>query len=360
MPSPQAATRRNSYIKHFRNGTSLDMSFKSTTFQTNSFASYRDWRKACNYTKEQNGCFVDLISTNSKQFTFEQVIEKFNKCIEFNISPNDMLIAMLYLSCHHFSPHCTSLIRYILNHYYIDINLYVTSVSSPQYKIPHVAAMVGDISLLKIYYNLNGDINVLDGRGVYTISVAIAERHLQFCETLLWLNSNIPIKQLSMLHERSMDDIIPFIAAFINFVNIIDKCKECISNQVNIPNELIDILFEYTLPINSYNGINQLLQSLKSNKLSEWDKIEQMAIDKLNIDKESRDDDNTVTIGINNEKELRLMTRMITNIHLAPTRIEGRVQYRDNGNNIIQQALKLTLWCSFAATSTAIIWRQRG
>ena len=136
---------------------------------------------------------------------------------------------------------------------------------------------------------------------LYPIAISVSQRYLQFCEVLLWCNAHIPIKQLSMLSQRNHNDVIPFIAGFINFVNIIDKCKEYISNQINniIPNELIDVLMEYTLPINAYDGVNTLLQQLKTNNLSEWREIEQIAMDKLN--KESNKN-NIITIGIDNEK----------------------------------------------------------
>ena len=364
---------RKPYIKYFRNGTSIDMSFKpnvsthnkSKSIRLSEFNSYKEWRKACNYNQTQNAYFVDLISSNSKLFTFQQCIDKFNQCIQANIPVNDILIAMLYLSCHHFSPHCMSIIKYILDNYYDKIDLYVTSISSPQYTIPHVSAMNGDISLLQAFYNLNGDINVKDGRGVLPITISIAERHLQFFETLLWMNSDIPLKQLSMFNERPIHDIAPFVAAFINFIDIIDQSKELIGNELKIPKELIDILIDYTLPIKAYHGIKGLLEQVKRNKMSQWMQIEQMAMDKLNYDKELRygkdgdyDVDEEITIGVDYERDLSSMTKMVTKIYVKPTRKEGRVQMRDDGNPMMQQVLKLTVLCSIVIVSASIIWRK--
>ena len=170
----QSGNSHKSYVKHFRNGTSLDMSYISTS-DTDRYSAYSDWRKACNYNREQNECFVNFISTNSKLYSFEQCMENLNKCIAANIPPNHLLISMLYLSFHHFSPHCTNIIKYILNNYNDNVNLYATSISSPQYGIPHVAAMNGDISLLQIFYNLNGDINIKDGRVISNRNICLSK-----------------------------------------------------------------------------------------------------------------------------------------------------------------------------------------
>ena len=188
----------NPRIKHFRTGTSLDMSF----IQPSKFNSYGEWRKASNYTKIQNTAFTNLIGSNTKEVDYAQCLENMRFCILHNISPNDLIICLLYLSCHYYSPHATKLISYLLTNHAPYINLYATSISSPQFQIPHIAATHGDIALLQTFYNLNGDINVADGRGVLPITMSISERELQFCECLLWMDTNIPIKQLSMVKQN--------------------------------------------------------------------------------------------------------------------------------------------------------------
>eukprot|EP01084_Bolivina_argentea_P143053 251265_1 len=349
-------------IKYFhKSGTSIDMSFQKIP---NKFNSYREWRKASNYTKEQNSKLIDLISANSKLYTYSQCIEKLNQCINCSIPPNDIVIAILYLSCHHFSPHAMNLLKHLLTNYPLNIDLFSTSISSPQFMIPHIAAMNSDISLLQMYYNLNGNINVKDGRGVLPITIAIAERHLQFCETLFWMNTYIPIQQLSVLEDRTYNDVAPFIAAFIHFINIIELSKKYIYNQLNIPKELIDILIDYVLPIDAYNGVKKLMDVFKTKKikLKQWEDIYTVAMEKLNEDNDvnmESDNKHMKCIGVDVENNVETIYKMVTKIYVKPTRNkQGMVVIPYESSKMIKSTLKWIVVGAIGMTSAAVIWKR--
>eukprot|EP01083_Nonionella_stella_P124735 376826_1 len=338
-------------IKYFRNGSFIDMSFKQHSAE---FHSYREWRQASNYTKTQNSRFVDLISSNNHVFTYAQCIENLHGCLAAHIPPSDILIAILYLSCHHFSPHAMDLMKHLLTNY-DNIDLHVTSISSPQFTIPHVAAMNGAADLIQKYYNLNGNINIKDGRGVYPITISIAERQLKTCESLLWMNAMINTDQLSMLDERSNEDVASFIAAFIHFIQVIEWSTRYTHEQLNIPHELRVVVTDYMLPMDAYRGVKELLRKFSYNRGSDWNAIEQIAIQKLNqYDKEI---ESVASVGIDWERDANCMHKVATNIYVKPTRVKGRVQYRQV-NHTHQKVIKLLVCCSAVIVSSAIIWRQ--
>ena len=75
------------------------------------------------------------------------------------------------------------------------------------------------------------------------------------------------------LEERSNDDVAAFIAAFMHFANVIEESKSVIGKQFKFPNELIDILISYALPMNAYHQVMAFLDTFKNKKATQWSQI---------------------------------------------------------------------------------------
>ena len=165
--------------------------------------SYSEWRKKRSYYHQNaDEYYKDFIGTlmplrhgdhpslHPNQESQNKIFSAITKCVENgNIPATDLLVGTLYSSYHLVSPYMLPTLKYLLRKYRKHINYKVTSISNPRYTVGHIAAMSNDIELLQIFYDIGGDIDVIDGSSFSPLYIALGKRNFRVAHKLLWFNA---------------------------------------------------------------------------------------------------------------------------------------------------------------------------
>ncbi|ETO16383.1 hypothetical protein RFI_20965 [Reticulomyxa filosa] len=267
--------------------------------------SYSEWRKSLKFTVEQEENYKMFISTNCRECTWEDVLEKLHRCLKSNILPSHLVVGLLYSSYHIVSPHTIPMIEYLIEHSGDTLDMTVTSISNPRCMIPHVAASGGSHKLLCMYYqhgwlyfrvgrekgkgnklqwnkhmtitfSIGGDINVADSRNLTAFHISAGNHFYHCVNVLLWQNVSIsfgtvtnhlkgvPVEKLcSLLHE------------LMTFVNDVDTCRSLLSELCShLPQDCVDIIAEYSLPLKARKDVLTLFNTVEKQRAKEWKDIE--------------------------------------------------------------------------------------
>ena len=250
--------------------------------------SYSEWRKKRSYYhQEADEYYKDFIGTlmplrhgdhpslHPNQESQNKIYAAINKCVEIgNIPSTHLLIGTLYSSYHLVSPYMLPTFKYLLTKYKKEINFEVTSISNPRYTVGHIAAMSNDTELLDIFYDIGGNIDVIDGSNFSPLYIALGKRNFKVANKLLWMNAIVDekktIKKLSNYRLRHLMSVYGCLTHFIFsmdiHINSISKPLQQ-NNEMDINNDIIQSIITFTLPVQSYQTIKRLLNKLENNRI---------------------------------------------------------------------------------------------
>ncbi|ETO05206.1 hypothetical protein RFI_32190 [Reticulomyxa filosa] len=214
-------------------------------------------------------------------------------CLDCNIPANCLMIGLLYSSYHIASTHTVPLMEYLVENRGETLDLSVTSISSPRWMIPHVAASNGHHKLLCLYYQLGmcfdnkqsnswsftcGNINATDSRKLTALQICIANNYYHCVNVMLWQNVSIPLKAISnFLKSVPIEKLSPLVDDLLRFTCEIKHSRHLLSKTCleKLPEDCIHLLAEYILPITSYKDAVALLNMLKNEREKEVKTIEE-------------------------------------------------------------------------------------
>ena len=148
----------------------------------------------------------------------------------------------------------------------------------------------------------------------------------------------------------------------MHFANVIEESKSVIGKQFKFPNELIDILTSYALPMNAYHQVMAFLDTFKNKKATQWSQIKEIAFKKLIGNVQNT---NAMSIGVDFEKKDEEKSKIWTQIYVEPTRTKDGAfrlgpQYDRQRKASLSdgQAWKLMIVCGIAVASAVVVYKQ--